>query len=99
MMALEPYKDREWLYHHYVKKRLNLKDIVEILEKKYNIKVTPQAVYNWLVKFDLLKFRGKGRKMGANTQGPNKAASMGKRPSREREERMRAMAKARKKGK
>jgi hypothetical protein len=98
-MALEPYKDREWLYHHYVKKRMNLKDICELLEKKYNIRITTQAVYNWAVKFDLLKYRGKGRKIGANTQGPRKASSMGKRPGREREERMRAMAKARKRNK
>jgi hypothetical protein len=64
-MALEPYKDREWLYHHYVKKRMNLKDICELLEKRYNIRITSQAVYNWLVKFDLLKFRGKGRNLSA----------------------------------
>ena len=96
-MSLEPYKQKDWLYHHYVQKRMNLKDIVEILEKKYNIRVTPQAVYNWLVKYDLPKYRGKGRKMGANIQGRKKVSQMGKRPDRAREERMRAMAKARKK--
>jgi hypothetical protein len=95
-MALEPYKDKQWLYYHYVQKRMNLKDITALLEKTYNIKVTPQAIYNWLVKYDLPKFRGKGRKMGANMQGKKKA-SMGKRPDRAREERMRAMAKAKKK--
>lgn len=97
-MALEPYKDREWLYHHYVKKRMNLKDIVEILEKRYNIRITTQALYNWVAKYDLLKYRGKGRKIGANVRGAKKASSMGKRPNRAREERMRAMAKARKRG-
>jgi GTP-binding protein EngB required for normal cell division len=95
-MSLEPYKQKDWLYHHYVQKRMNLKDIVELLEKKYNIKVTPQAVYNWLAKYDLPKYRGKGRKMGANMQGRKKASQMGKRPDKLREERMRAMAKARK---
>ena len=84
-MALEPYKDREWLYHHYVKKRMNLKDIVELLHKRYNITISTQALYNWVSKYDLLKFRGKGRKIGANVRGAKKASAMGKRPNRARE--------------
>lgn len=98
-MALEPYKQRDWLYHFYVQKRMNMKDICEILEKKYNVKISPQGLYNWLVRYDLLKYRGKGRTLGANTQSKKKPSSMGKRPDRAREERMRAMAKARKKRK
>lgn len=60
---MEPYKDKGWLYEHYVKKRRNLTDICQILEVQYNLKVTPQTVYNWCERYDLLKFRGKGRKL------------------------------------
>lgn len=96
-MALEPYKQKDWLYFHYVQKRMNLKDIVAVLEKSYGIKVTPQAIYNWLVKYDLPKYRGKGRKIGANMQGKRSGGNMGKRPDKMREERMRAMARAKRK--
>lgn len=96
-MALEPYKDREWLYHYYVQKRMNLKDIVELLSKKHNINVTTQAIYNWCVKYDLLKYRGKGRKIGANMQGGKKPNTMGKSPRQLQAERMRAAARAKKK--
>ena len=61
--ASTTYKDREWLYEHYVKKRMNLSDIAKRLKKGYGIEVTPQAIYNWCKKYDLLKYRGKGRKM------------------------------------
>lgn len=62
-MAEEPYKQREWLYEHYVKKRMNLTDICKTLKQSYGIEVTPQAIYNWCKKYDLLKFRGKGRNL------------------------------------
>lgn len=97
-MGLEPYKQKDWLYYHYVQKRMNLKDVAALLEKSYGIKVTPQAIYNWLVKYDLLKYRGKGRKIGANMQKRG-ASKMGKRPDKQREERMRAMARAKKRKK
>lgn len=74
-MALEPYKDKGWMFDYYVKRRLNLTDIAKVLQKSYNITVTPQTLYNWAKKHELLKYRGKGRKLGANTQG-------GKRPAR-----------------
>ena len=64
-MADEPYKDRTWLYEHYVKKRMNLTDIVKVLQQSYGISVTSQAIYNWCKKYDLLKFRGKGRNLSA----------------------------------
>lgn len=64
-MPLEPYKDKSWLYEHYVKKRMNLTDICKLLKQSYNITVTPQAVYNWAKKFDLLKYRGKGRNLAS----------------------------------
>lgn len=57
--------DKNFLYEHYVKKRMNLTDIVKLLDKNYNIKVSPQAVYNWCKKYDLLKYRGKGRNLSA----------------------------------
>jgi hypothetical protein len=65
-MANEIYKDKGFLYDMYVKRRMNLTDICKHLEQSYNVKVTPQAVYNWVKKYDLLKFRGKGRNL-ANT--------------------------------
>jgi IS30 family transposase len=62
-MANEPYKDKAFLYEMYVQRRMNLTDICEHLKKSYNIEVTPQAIYNWVKKYDLLKFRGKGRSL------------------------------------
>lgn len=64
-MADEPYKDKTWLYEHYVKKRMNLTDICKVLQQSYGITVSPQAIYNWVKKYDLLKFRGKGRNLSA----------------------------------
>jgi transposase len=98
MAGIEIYKDREWLYQHYVKKRMNLKDIVEILAKQYNVKITTQGLYNWLEKYDLLKYRGKGKKKNANLQRPKTGVSMGKSPARLRQERMRKAAQNRRRG-
>lgn len=66
-MAHEVYQDKAWLYEHYVQKRMNLTDICKVLKQSYNVEVTPQAVYNWCKKYDLLKFRGKGRNLSATT--------------------------------
>lgn len=60
---MDPYKDKAILYELYVKKRMGIKDMAEYFKKNYNCKVTPQTIYNWLEKYDLLKFRGKGRKI------------------------------------
>lgn len=60
---MEPYKDKTYLYEMYVKKRMNLTDICKHLKNTYNIEVSPQAVYNWVKKHDLLKYRGKGRNL------------------------------------
>lgn len=95
MPGIEIYKDREWLYQHYVKKRMNLTDIVDILAKQYNVKISTQGLYNWLEKYDLLKYRGKGKKKGANLQRPKNGVSMGKSPAKMRQERMRKAAQAR----
>jgi hypothetical protein len=64
-MANEPYKDKAFLYEMYVQRRMNLTDICKHLKDSYNIEVTPQAIYNWVKKYDLLKFRGKGRNLAA----------------------------------
>lgn len=64
-MASEPYKDKSFLYEHYVSKRMNLTDITKLLEKNYNVKTSPQTIYNWCKKYDLLKYRGKGRNLSA----------------------------------
>lgn len=69
-MTLEPYKDKSWLYEHYVKKRMNLTDIVKILKQTYNIEISPQGLYNWCKKYDLLKFRGKGRNLAVTSKRP-----------------------------
>lgn len=66
-MQSEPYKDKNFLYEMYVKRRMNLTDICKHLQKTYNIEVTPQAIYNWVKKYDLLKFRGKGRNLSATS--------------------------------
>lgn len=73
-MTSEPYKDKAFLYEMYVKRRMNLTDICKHLENSFNIKVTPQAIYNWVKKYDLLKFRGKGRNLsqgGSTRAKPN----------------------------
>ena len=96
-MALEPYKQRDWLYFHYVQKRMNTGPIAELLKDKHNIEVTPQTVYNWLKRFDLLKFRGKGRNLGAK-MGKKPGAKRTKRtnPRSARQEAMRKAARRRK---
>lgn len=66
-MALEPYKDKTFLYQHYVTKRMNLTDIVKLLEKNYGIVISSQTLYNWVKKYDLLKFRGKGRNLSSTS--------------------------------
>jgi hypothetical protein len=66
-MGNEPYKDKQFLYEMYVKKRMNLTDICKHLENNYNIKITPQALYNWVKKYDLLKYRGKGRNLSSTS--------------------------------
>lgn len=44
---------------------MNMTDIVKLLEKNYNVKVSPQSIYNWCKKYDLLKYRGKGRNLSS----------------------------------
>ena len=67
-MALEPYKDKSFLYEHYVAKRMRLTDIAQLLEKNYNLTVSSQTIYNWAKKYDLLKYRGKGRNLSATSK-------------------------------
>ena len=83
MAKMEPYKDKGWLYEHYVKKRMRLTDICKVLKQTHNIEVTPQALYNWCKKYDLLKFKGKGRVLKGISQRRPKS------PMQERVERMR----------
>lgn len=95
-MAMEPYKDKAWLYEHYVKKRMNLTKICEILSKSYNIQMTPQGLYNWVKKYDLLKYRGKGRNL-ASTSARRPKSPMQQEVERRRRE-QRKMIQKRKKG-
>lgn len=44
---------------------MNLTDIVKLLKQTYNIEITPQGLYNWCSKYELLRFRGKGRNLAA----------------------------------
>lgn len=85
------YQDKDFLYEHYVRRRMNLTDICKMMEEKYNTKISTQALYNWIKKYDLLKYRGKGRKLGANTQ-KRTGAQMAKNPAKLREARMRKQA-------
>ena len=82
MAKMVPYKDKGWLYEHYVKKRMKLTDICKVLKQTHNIEVTPQALYNWCKKYDLLKFKGKGRVLKGVSQRRPKS------PMQERVERM-----------
>lgn len=91
------YQDKNWLYEHYVRRRMNLKDICDLMEKNYNTKISTQALYNWIKKYDLLKYRGKGRKLGANTQKKNNI-KMAQNPARLREKRMRQQARNKPRG-
>jgi hypothetical protein len=90
----EPYKDKGWLYEHYVQKRMNLTDICKLLKQTYNIEVTPQAVYNWCKKYDLLKFRGKGRNLASTSMRRPKSPMQEMVDKKKREQ----MNRARKKG-
>jgi hypothetical protein len=92
----EPYKDKGWLYEHYVQKRMNLTDICKLLKQTYNIEVTPQAVYNWCKKYDLLKFRGKGRNL-ASTSMRRPKSPMQEMVDKKKREQLK-MNRARKKG-
>jgi len=99
-MTLDPYKDKTWLYEHYVKKRMNLTDIVKLLNQTYNITITPQALYNWCKKYDLLKFRGKGRNLNKGTSSRKPESPMQKLvEARRREQRKMNMARKKSMGK
>ena len=82
MAKMEPYKDKGWLYEHYVQKRMRLTDICKVRKQTHNIEVTPQALYNWCKKYDLLKYKGKGRTLKGISQRRPKS------PMQERVERM-----------
>lgn len=92
----EPYKDKGWLYEHYVQKRMNLTDICKLLKQTYNIEVTPQAVYNWCKKYDLLKFRGKGRNLASTSMRRPKSTMQQMVDQKKREQQK--LNRARKKG-
>ena len=72
----KPYHDKNLLYQLYVVKRMNIKDIAELFKTNYNCASTPQTVYNWIKKHDLLKYRGKGRNI--NISRGNKSAGAGR---------------------
>jgi IS30 family transposase len=92
-MANEPYKDKAFLYDMYVQRRMNLTDICKHLKDSYNIEVTPQAIYNWVKKYDLLKFRGKGRSLSTGGQKREKSAAQIEAEKRKREMAKRAKQK------
>jgi len=96
MARMVPYKYKQWLYEHYVKKRMKLTDICKLLKQSHNIDVTPQALYNWAKKYDLLRFRGKGRTLKGVSQRRPKS------PMQDRVEKMKRVRakemRARKKG-
>jgi hypothetical protein len=95
-MPVDVYKDKSWLYEHYVRKRMNLTDICDLLKQTYNIQITPQALYNWCKKYDLLRFRGKGRNL-RNTALKRPQSSLQKQVEKIKRERRRRIQ-MRKKG-
>lgn len=93
MIHRKPYYDRNWLYEHYVKKRMKMSEIRDLLKEKYNIEVSEQTIYNHCKKNDLLKYRGKGRNLNAGKRAQSKKVVH---PARKRAEMMRKKAKNRK---
>ena len=95
MAKMEPYKDKGWLYEHYVKKRMKLTDICKVLKQTHNIEVTPQALYNWCKRYDLLKYKGKGRTLKGVSQRRPKSPMQARveRMQRERQKTIRARRK------
>ena len=79
-----------------VKKRMRLTDICKVLKQTHNIEVTPQALYNWCKKYDLLKFKGKGRTLKGVSQRRPKSPMQERveRMQRERQKSIRARRKA-----
>lgn len=96
-MANEPYKDKAFLYEMYVQRRMNLTDICKHLKDSYNIEVTPQAIYNWVKKYDLLKFRGKGRNLGGGGNGQKRPKSQAQLDAEQRKRDMLKRSKQQKK--
>ena len=93
----KPYRDREFLYHHYVTKRMNMQEICDLLDRDYKVKISHQALYNWCKKFDLLKYRGKGRRLNAQLSNPKANRNLKKRPISPVQQRLKSQAAARKK--
>lgn len=58
-MAYKEYDDYDYLHEEYVTRRRTAKDIAE------EHGVTEMTIWNHLKKYDLLKFRGKGRRLGS----------------------------------
>lgn len=52
------YENPDWLYEQYVVRGRTAKDIAEEVGR------TEMTIYNWLAKYDLLRYKGKGRKLG-----------------------------------
>lgn len=88
-MPNEPYKNRTWMYEYYVKKRMNLTDICEILQTRHGITVTPQTLYNWAKRMDLLKYRGKGRNLSQHKKQESSQVKRLRKIQRDRRRRMR----------
>jgi len=67
MAAQEIYKNREWLYEYYIKRRMGLLAIQKMLKEKYNIKVSHQTIFNYIQKYNLDIMRhGKRRTISGN---------------------------------
>jgi len=65
-MTIKPYQDKALLYELYVKKRMTMTDIHKYFQEKYGYTGTSQTIYNWLKRYDLLKYRGKGKRSATN---------------------------------
>lgn len=91
----KPYQDRALMYELYVKRRMTMTQIHKHLEEKYGYEGSSQTIYNWLKRFDLLKYRGKGRKSISNAQKPTLSpmAQKAQQIRREQKKRMKQRAK------
>ena len=90
----KPYQDRALMYELYVKRRMTMTQIHKFLEEKYGYDGSSQTIYNWLKRFDLLKYRGKGIKSISNQMKPTLSpmAEEAKRIRREQKKRMKQRA-------
>ena len=97
-MPAKAYQEPNLLYELYVKKRMTMTDIQKYFEERYGVKVTGQTIYNHLKKYDLLKYRGKGKSTASGRMKPKLSPTAIAAQQRVREQRKMMKARAQGKG-